>query len=90
MIFIVDFVRRLSLSLSLCRNVTFLNVRIVIHLPCSVPLMSLSRSINKKCPRKCIGTDLVLVKVVSVFFATVGPFPMEMNGREPQEQGQAD
>ena len=43
---IEDVVRRLSLSLSLFRNVTFLNVRIVIHLPCSVPLMWLSGSIN--------------------------------------------
>ena len=32
MISTVDVVRRFSLSLSLCRNVIFLNVRIVIHL----------------------------------------------------------
>ena len=74
MIFIVDVVRRLSLSLSLCRNVTFLNVRIVIHLPCSVPLMSLSRSINKKCPRKCIGTDLANVKFIPVCLPQLDPF----------------
>ena len=84
MISTVDVVRRFSLPLSLCRNVIFLTVRIVIHFVVFHQCHCHDQLIRRV--RENVGSR----ESYFCLFATVGPFPMEISGRDPRDQGQAD